>query len=182
MLFILLAALSAYLLLGIAYFGFRRSGYSQLRHTISELGEAGARHQRAVSWGVFFPVGAGLLLLATCCADTQALHGLLLCLGAGYVVAAVFPCDPGSPSSGSLRQAIHNLGGALEYVGGIYFLYQAQNGLFLHETIGPQAQLAVLGGCVVATSFPDFPLRGLAQRVAELFLFGQALWLSSQLP
>lgn len=173
----LLAALAAYLLLGVAYFGLRRPGYSQLRHTISELGEDGATNRRAVSWGLFFPVGAGLLLGALL-TDTPPLRGLLLCLGTGYVVAAVFPCDVGSPSSGSAKQAVHNLGGAVEYIGGIFFLSQAQHQLLGQAIISPTAQLGLLAGCLVALSLPGFPWRGLVQRVAEVVLFGQALWLS----
>jgi hypothetical protein len=175
----LLAGLTVYLVLGIAYFGFRRPGYSHLRHTISELGEDGAPHRKIVSWGLFLPVGAGLLLLGVLLANANPpLRGLLLCLGTGYVVAAVFPCDAGSPSSGSPRQTLHNLGGAVEYIGGIFFLQQAPDQLWLKQTINPTAQIGLLLGCLLATSLPNFPLRGLAQRTAEALLFGQALWLS----
>ncbi|PJJ59840.1 DUF998 domain-containing protein [Hymenobacter chitinivorans] len=177
MLFLLLTALTAYLVLGIGYFGFRRPGYSHLRHTISELGEDGAPNRRAVSWGLFFQVGAGLLLGALL-AHTPALRGLLLCLGIGYVVAAVFPCDVGSPSSGSAKQAVHNLGGAVEYIGGIFFLHQAQGALLLQNVVPANTQLGLLIGCLLALSLPGFPGRGLVQRVAEVLLFGQALWLS----
>ncbi|UOQ70083.1 DUF998 domain-containing protein [Hymenobacter cellulosilyticus] len=177
MLPVLLTALVFYLVCGIGYFGFRRPCYSHLRHTISELGEDGAPHRRAVSWGLFFPVGAGLLLGAFM-ADTSALRGLLLCLGTGYVIAAVFPCDVGSPSSGSAKQAVHNLGGAVEYIGGIFFLYQAQKALLFQAVVPANVQLGLLTGCLLALSVPGFPGRGLVQRVAEVLLFGQALWLS----
>ncbi|UOQ50856.1 DUF998 domain-containing protein [Hymenobacter cellulosivorans] len=177
MLPVLLLALLIYLVGGIVYFGFRRPGYSHLRHTISELGEDGALHRRAVSWGLFFPVGAGLVLGALL-ADTAALGGLLLCLGIGYVVAAVFPCDVGSPSSGSAKQAVHNLGGAVEYIGGIFFLHQTQSALLFQAVVPANVQLGLLIGCLLALSVPGFPGRGLVQRVAEVLLFGQALWLS----
>ncbi|TGE29248.1 DUF998 domain-containing protein [Hymenobacter metallicola] len=177
MLSILLAVLTGYLSLGIAYFGFRRPGYSHLRHTISELGEDGAPNRRAVSWGLFFVVGAGLLLGALL-AETAALRGLLLCLGSGYVVAAVFPCDVGSPSGGSAKQAVHNLGGAVEYIGGIFFLSQARNALLWQDVLSANGQIGLLIGCLVAVSLPGFPGRGLAQRLAEVLLFGQAFWLS----
>lgn len=177
MLFAFLTALTLYLLLGIIYFGFRRPGYSHLRHTISELGEDGALHHRAVSWGLFFPVGVGLLLGAFL-AHPPALRGLLLCLGIGYGVAAVFPCDIGSPSSGSAKQAVHNMGGAVEYIGGIFFLYQAQSALLFQAVVPANTQLGLLIGCLLALSVPGFPGRGLVQRIAEVLLFGQALWLS----
>lgn len=177
MLPVLLTALVIYLVGGIIYFGFRRPGYSHLRHTISELGEDGAPNRRAVSWGLFFPVGVGLLLGALL-AHVPALRGLLLCLGIGYLVAAVFPCDVGSPSSGSAKQAVHNLGGAVEYIGGIFFLHQAQSALLFQEVVSATVQLGLLTGCLLALSVPGFPGRGLVQRVAEVLLFGQALWLS----
>ncbi|MCB2378982.1 DUF998 domain-containing protein [Hymenobacter sp. BT635] len=177
MLSILLTVLTAYLLLGIIYFGFRRPGYSHLRHTISELGEDGAPNRLTVSWGLFFPIGVGLLLGAMLTTNPP-LRGLLVCLGIGYVVAAVFPCDVGSPSGGSAKQTVHNLGGAVEYIGGIFFLNQAQKALFLQQVVPANAQIGLLIGCLVAVSLPGFPWRGLAQRVAEVLLFGQALWLS----
>lgn len=109
----------AYLFASLAWLGPRKAGYRHLRHTISELGEVGAPDQRLVAWAVFFPVGMaflpGALLLAPTAPPVAALSA---CIAIGYLVAAVFPCDPGSPASGTARQGVHNIGGAVEYVGG----------------------------------------------------------------
>ncbi|GAA3995595.1 hypothetical protein GCM10022408_02660 [Hymenobacter fastidiosus] len=178
---ILLASLVAYLVAGILYFGARRGGYSHRRDTISELGEDGAPDRQRVSWGLFFPVGLGLVLLGGLLTGAPALGGLLLCLGTGYLIAAVFPCDVGSPATGSAKQTLHNFGGFVEYAGGIFFLNQAQDQLLLRTSIPPAGQCGLLFGCLVLMSVPDFRFRGLAQRLAEGLLFGQALWLSSRL-
>jgi len=90
--------------------------------------------------------------------------GLSLALAAGYIISAFFPFDSGSPASGSWKQQLHN-------AGGIYFLLQAaQSGLQLlgvpFKTVG-----FVVVGCIVVTSIPNNPVRGLAQRIAELLLF-----------
>lgn len=99
----------------------RRPGYQHARDTISELGEARAADSRPVSLGTFLPVGLVMLGVA---ALTREIAGpsavLAACIGTGYAVAALFPCDPGSPLSGSLR---HNFGGGIEYVGGALALF-----------------------------------------------------------
>ena len=103
-----------YLFALLFFVGAKKSGYSQVRHTISELGEVGAPHERFVAVGVFLPVGLLLLLVAYLTlplgSETAA---LAWCIAVGYLVAAMFPCDVGSPLSGSWRQAIHNLGGGV---------------------------------------------------------------------
>ena len=84
-------------------------------------------------------------------------------------MAAAFPCDRGSPLSGSPRQALHNIGGAVEYVGGGLAL------LRLSETLGQAFRLAGLFVLIaaVALSIPAIAsIRGLMQRLAELCLFG----------
>lgn len=90
------------LLIGIGYFGWRKPAYSHWHDTISGLGEVGNPFSRAVSYGLFLPVGILIGLVATL-ADTTALAGLAGCVGIGYVVVAYFPCDMGSPLSGSGR-------------------------------------------------------------------------------
>ena len=88
----------------------------------------GSQLSPIVSYGLFLPVGLLLGLIATLAVSqrvrTTALAGLAGCVGTGYVVAAFFPCDVGAPVSGSGRQGIHNLGGAVEYIGGAYWLTQ----------------------------------------------------------
>ena len=103
---------------------------------------------------------------------------LALCIAIGYLFAAAFPCDRGSPSTGSARQTVHNLGGAVEYIGGGIAL------LRLSETLGEPFRLAgvaVLGGAV-ALSIPAIAVvRGLIQRAVEgvaLRRVALAVWLS----
>jgi hypothetical protein len=167
-LFLSIAA-STLLLVALLYFPRRRPGYSHVRHTISELGEAGSRDGRVVSLGVFLPVG---LLLGAAALFTREVHPnaalLAACVGVGYAVAAFFPCDPGSPLQGSARQGVHNLGGAVEYVGGTLALWR----LGETGTVGYQAAAAVVGLATVGLSLTGlFAVRGLIQRVAEAVLF-----------
>lgn len=162
----------SYLLIAILVFAARRPGYSHLRDTISELGEVGAAEGRRVSFGVFLPVGLGLaaygfLVRQSTLAAANELAMLAFCVAAGYVVAAFFPCDPGSPLSGSFRQGIHNLGGAVEYIGGALALFR------LAEVQGEPFQLlgAIVFPAGLLLSLPQLAkVRGLIQRVAETAL------------
>lgn len=156
--------LATAVLLGAA----RRPEYRHRRHTISELGERGSLLERSISLGVFLPVGlmlatAGLLSLGS---DRPA-AALALCIAAGYLSAAYFPCDPGSPLGGSWRQGLHNLGGAIQYLGGALAL------MVIAETHGPAFRYTGLavGACAILISFPS-PTRGAVQRAAETLLFG----------
>ena len=174
--------ITLYLLAGIVYFAYRRSEYSHVRHTISELGEIGAADQRFVGFGLFLPTGAVLLLISLFLYQRSSgetdpvLGGLSACVGIGYVVAAFFPCDTGSPVSGTTRQQIHNLGGFVEYAGGAFFLIQAADRLpgNWFDTIG----YTVLMGAVLLSVQALSPWRGLIQRVAEICLFGALIVLS----
>lgn len=170
---------TAYLFAFLLLLGTRKPGYSQIRHTISELGEMGAPHQRLVAVSVFFPVGLALLLVAYLVQQLGVeIAALALCISVGYLVATAFPCDAGSPLSGTNRQAIHNLGGAVEYIGGGFALFR------ISEHFGQPFQAASF--VVLAIAFgislqPLAPVRGLIQRIAELCLLGglaAAIWLS----
>ncbi len=170
---------SAWLLISLLYFGTKLPAYRHVKNTISEVGEVGSSFQKAVGYGVFLPVGV-LLLAMSLTLYFQGLHnnyllglcGVSGCVGIGYVVAALFPCDPGSPLTGSTRQQIHNFGGVIEYLGGSYFL------------ISTSLQfIATVGYCVmsaaVAMSFSfSAAWRGLIQRIAELGLFAAIVFLS----
>lgn len=165
---------SLWLLTGIGYFGWRKPAYSHWQDTISELGEAGSLFSRAVSYGLFLPVGL-LLGLVAALADTTALTGLTGCVGTGYVVAAFFPCDMGSPLSGSGRQQIHNLGGAVEYIGGAYWLTQLnpQRMVMDYNLYAVAAGSLIVGS--VLLSIPGLLIRGLIQRMMEGILFSSIL-------
>lgn len=159
-----------YLFAALFVLGARKPAYSHLRHTISELGEIGAPQARLVAIGVFLPIGIVTLLVAWLVRgrETETV-ALALCLATGYIAAALFPCDVGSPVSGTWRQAAHNLGGAVEYIGGAFALM----GIAAHagdpfRTLG----IVVLGAAIAISLAPLAGVRGLVQRVAELCLFG----------
>ncbi|NOT33622.1 MAG: DUF998 domain-containing protein [Candidatus Eisenbacteria bacterium] len=163
------AAIALFLAVAIAWFASRRSGYRHARDTISELGETGTRDERAVSLGVFLPVGLALAVVA---AQVRAAHPdqavLAGSLAVGYLGSAIFRCDPGAPLSGSWRHALHNLAGGVEYVGGAFALWK------LAEPFGPLYHVL---GVVVALAIAVLslealhPWRGLVQRLAEAALF-----------
>lgn len=167
-----LVGLAAMLLLTAAVFARAlHSGYRPVRHTISELGAHGTRSSRLVSLGVFLPVGL-LLALAAHLANATAPQAALLAafIAIGYLSAAVFPCDVGSPMTGSTRQYLHNLGGAVEYVGGAYALYALYGSHGEPYRIAATVVLIALVGISI-----DNAIRGLIQRIAELTLFATLL-------
>lgn len=172
---------------GVVYFGQRRSGYSHVRHTISELGEIGSPSSQIVSLGVFLPVGVGCLLVARWSADrlrgselSEGLSTLAFSIAVGYVVGAIFRCDPGCPLAGSWRQGIHNVGGGIEYVGGAAGLWRIgdafHDGAANSLTIAFRGAAATVAVAVVLMSMPTlFRWRGAVQRVAEALLFAALL-------
>lgn len=168
---------SVHLLFCLWIFGRKKPNYHHLRHTISELVEIGAPQQRQVSWLVFLPVGLLMLVVAYLVqALATPLAALALCISIGYVVAAFFPCDVGSPLTGSNRQSMHNLGGTVEYIGGALVLLE------LAERLGPLFRIAgyFVLAAGLAISVPQLAaVRGFIQRIAECCLFGGlvlAIW------
>ena len=159
-----------WLFVALALLAPRKPGYSHARHTISEIGETGARDQRLAAFGVFLPVGLLLLVVAWLVRPSSlSAAGLALCIAVGYLGAALFPCDPGSPVSGSARQALHNLAGAVEYIGGGFAL------MAIARESGQPFKLAglfVLGAAIGLSLLPPGAGRGILQRGAELCLFG----------
>jgi peptidoglycan/LPS O-acetylase OafA/YrhL len=164
----LLVLTTFYLIVSIIYFGRKFPMYSHVRDTISELGEKGSLLERTVAYKVFLLVGfililsAGALYFQDLRTNTQLnLCGLLACVGVGYVIAAFFPCDPGSPLTGSTRQSIHNFGGVIGYIGGAYFLIKTSLPIF------PILGYLIIS-CSVAMSFSSLSSwRGFIQRVAR---------------
>jgi len=176
---LLVLVAAVYLAGAIAVFAQRRPDYSHLRHTISELGEFGGADSGLVSFGVFLPVGIALAVAAVTIVRLRpggrAAAALAGCVATGYLVAAFFPCDPGSPLSGTPRQAIHNWGGAVEYFGGAIAL-----GFLARVHIRFRWFFATSGAVVLAVAFalsvPDLAgVRGLLQRIAETALFGSVV-------
>lgn len=165
----LAAAATVALCAGLLLLAPRKPGYSHLKHTISELGETGAPQQHLVSFWLFLPIGLLMLGVALQLGpDSGPIATLALCIAVGYGVAAFFPCDPGSPLSGSVRQVLHNLGGAVEYVGGGIALAR------IGDALGQPFKIAgfiVLGATVALSVLPSTQVRGAVQRVAEACLF-----------
>ena len=176
----LVSLVAAYLALMVGLLARRKPGYRHMVHTISELGEVSAPSQRFVAFGVFLPVGVALLVtVAVLTSLHQPLAALAGAIAVGYVVAAFFPCDVGSPKSGTPRQAVHNGGGAVQYIGGGVAL------LTIAESLGAAFRMAgalVLIAAVLLTLRRLRPVRGLIQRIAEVVLFTALLYGISRLP
>jgi hypothetical protein len=164
----------------------RSDGYSHVSQFISELGATGAADGALVSAAGFAPIGALVLaflaLAARALPRTRGVRAGLVCLGAvgvAYLVSAVFRCDPGCPSTGSLAQSIHNGFGLLEYVGAL-----AGFGLLAAALRSPGCVFAAVG---VAAGFAGMltpslePFRGASQRLAEAAIFGWIAYASVRL-
>ena len=183
-------AAAALALLPMPWFARRLAGYVSRRDTISELGAAGARDARAVAWLWFLPTGLALLgfcaaLAAVLPARADTAVALLSLMGVSYVGAAIFPCDPGAPLSGTTRNAIHNLLGGLGYGGAGAGLIEIVRTLEDMAGMGWVAAIARLLGPAVllglfAMTFPG-PLRGAIQRAVEGALFAWMLLLGGAL-
>lgn len=173
MLLLLTSFTALYLFYGIFYVGRKKVNYSHFSDTISELGEIGTTLTQRVSYGLFLPVGLLLFLIAWLSPATV-LTELAVCVGIGYAVAAFFSCDVGSPSSGSARQQIHNLGGAIEYLGSAYILFQFANQTDAGGTFFRIGAIGILVGTVLV-AIAGLRLRGLVQLTMEVTLFGYLL-------
>lgn len=164
------------------YFASLQPGYSHISNTISELGETGAPHAAQVSFGFFLPVGLlvwlALWLIWREATDRYILLAMiaLSSLGAGYAVAAFFPCDSGAPFFGTWRTQVHNIVGFVDYEGiGIGFLIVSRYYTRQHATF--QAVAFLLAGvlvlvCLALLSLEEtFHVRGVIQRIAEFVQF-----------
>lgn len=167
--------------------------YSHASQFISELGADGAPHARLINFGGFLPAGIFIIAFAFFAwrslprsgGTTFGMFGLAL-FALGYLVAVVFPCEPGCrPAAPTLSQGIHNLFGLAGYL-------FAPLSLFL---LGWQARrwprathLSVLGFVGSALALlgllflsPDFKYVGIAQRFLEgsvlLWIMACALYL-----
>jgi hypothetical membrane protein len=181
----LVAVAASIVLLGTRYFASVRPGYSHVSNTISELGETGAPQAHLVAFGFFLPVGLLVWLALWLTHRDSSGHGISLVLlslsglGAGYVVAAFFPCDPGGPLFGSWRTLVHNTAGLFDYggtaIGFLLFCRHCARHKMKPQTLafGIAAALAAVGFvAMVLLSLPRaFPVRGAVQRVTELIQF-----------
>ena len=173
---------AALVLFGTLYFASLRPSYSHRSNTISELGEAGAPNAREVAFGFFLPVGLlvwlALWLVRRGASDSYASFALvaLSCLGAGYAMAAFFPCDSGAPLFGSWRTQIHNVVGYIDYEGtGIGLLlisrYFARQKAAFQAVAFSVAGVLVLVGLALLSLESTFHVRGVIQRVTEVTQF-----------
>jgi hypothetical protein len=159
--------------------------YSHASQFISELGASGAANATLVSLVGFLPIGAlviaflflagGLLPGSRVATTGVACLGLV---GVAYLVSAVFPCDPGCPTTGSLSQSVHNAFGLLEYLGaasGLILLAAALRGEASWQRLSVASAISASLACVgfAGMLIPALePVRGISQRVAELAIFG----------
>lgn len=181
----LLLLLSAILLPEVI--GAADNDYDPLTMFLSELGADGMPYAAPVNYLVFPATGlltAVLLVLAAKKLPRHALVtiGLVLCLGVsiGYGGAAAFPCEPGCPVEGGLRQSVHNSLGLFEYGGatlGLAFLtvgLKRLNAYPLMLVSGAACALVVTGFAMMLAVMPAGPA-GLWQRIAD---YGFFLWLA----
>ena len=190
---VLVAMAAILVLVETFYYALQRPGYSHITNTISELGETGAPHARLVAFSFFLPAGL-LIWLALWLAwressDRYVSLALvaLSSLGAGYVVAAFFPCDSGAPFYGTWRTQIHNVVGFIDYEGtGIGFLivsrYFARRDRTFLTVVFLVAGSLVLLGLVLLSHEAAFPIRGAVQRVAEAIQFMGVFFVCLLLP
>lgn len=176
---VLSVLVTLFLFSGIIYFGSMKKDYFQFKHTISELGEYGSPEANRVNFGLFLPAGLLLLLIAMNAGNNKFLPGYSICIATGYLVAAFFPCDPGSPQTGTGRQHIHNLGGLIEYAGASLYLFKAEEIFDTPFIIGYKLSAGIIIICMVLISLPSIPARGFIQRVAETVLFTNLIALST---
>jgi hypothetical protein len=169
--------------------GAARPGYSHVSQYISELGETGAVNGALVSALGFAPTGIAMLLFLALAAPSLprargTALGLACFAGAGvaYVVSALARCDAGCPSSGAIstRQAIHNAFGVYEYLGAFAGLLLLGAAFRRSKRWQKSARACffcagLVGAGFAAMLMPSLaPVRGAAQRVAELGVF---LWI-----
>lgn len=158
-----------------AYCGWRKPGYSHLRHTISELGEAGSPVAVQAAVG-FVTIGVIVWLLLAIVASTstfvprEALWQFSL-VGVGYVGGGLFACDRGAPVFGTMRNAVHVVCAILEYAGAAAaFAVLSREAAWTSITPALSYATPVVLICFWGIGFPH-PLRGLVQRVAEAVIF-----------
>lgn len=146
----------------------RRSGYSHVRHTISELGERGAVDEKLVAFGLFLPVGISMAIVAFFVQSNEPAAMLAFALAVGYGGSALFPIDAGAPPIGSWKNGLHSLAGAIQYIGAIGAFEQYGRNFGFPYTMVKFAIFAFLVSIYVPYAKE---VRGLIQRTIEVGLF-----------
>ncbi len=176
-------------------FGMLRPEYSHVRDYISELGETGAPYAGWVNLAGFLPIGLIVLLFVFTASKLMPVDRksawLVSSVGWAYLVASVFPCDPGCPEQGSLSQMIHNLTAMVCYPASTTGLILIAISFRGNDSWNKLSVYTMVSGLLVALGFglmlvPDLASwRGLAQRLAEAATFawiavvGVVLWRTS---
>ncbi|PHS28679.1 MAG: hypothetical protein COA84_00350 [Robiginitomaculum sp.] len=162
--------------------GVIQDGYSPIGNYLSELGAIGAPHAMLINYGSFLPIGLAVIILVFALYQKfsnfpMARLGILFLLGIaiGYLGAFFFHCDAGCPEQGTGRQALHNLGGLIEYTGAItgllliYFATRKQaSRAFANATLFTVSM--VILGFVMMLSLEMSEWKGAWQRLAEYML------------
>ncbi len=163
MIYLAIAA-SIFLAVSLVVLGRRRPEYSHMRHTISELGEHGCVIEKSVGFGVFLPFGLAMAVIAIVARSNEPIALLAGGLAVGYIGAAFFPIDADAPFSGTTRNALHSLAGAIEYVAAMAaFEFVARDFGFPLTAIK-----FVIIGFLASLYIPGLRnLRGLLQRIVE---------------
>lgn len=154
-------------------------GYDHLRQYMSELGATGAPTGPWVSYGVFLPSSALMVVFWLYCArrlapgPVAAIGFVFLAMnGLGLAGGGAFPCEVGCPiESASLSQNLHNLFGGLGYLAGVIGLFISAIGMSRGDrkpaTIATGLTCAIAGAVFLTGIHPDFEYPGAAQRGLE---------------
>lgn len=178
---------------GLFGVGALHPGYSHSRNFISELGAVGAPYRDLVHFGSVYPAAILTILFAyalTRLPGAGALaraSGILLGIsGLGFLVAGVFPCDPGCDfEAPSMAMLVHLAGAATmalcatlaPFVMGLRIVRERGGRAYflLGLVIAP---LVFIAPVVIGVSGPDSPVVGIAQRISfvlpEIWVFVSA--------
>jgi len=170
----------AWLVAALVLFGKLTPNFDHRSRFISELARVGAPHERLVSYGVFLPIGLGILGLGLRflmrAARLPALGdaaGLAICIAVGYIVAAFFPYQRADARGQPIAVWIHEIGGGVEYLGGAAALWLAAGKLPAPWSVAALASALIVFAATIGFQLPRFRAwRGALQRLTECVLFG----------
>jgi hypothetical protein len=160
-------------------------GHSHAANYISELGARGAAHGEVVSLAGFLPIGLASFVALVASARLEINRQLrssiawMLVLPLAYITAAFARCAERCAGTDG-AQAIHNMAGMAEYVGGAIALSVAASKFSRsgHRSLSTVLWILSAGVllCLWCIGQPHFEFRGAAQRLAETALFGFLLF------
>ena len=178
---LLVAGFAAPLVLTVAIVlaGHFEPGYSHVSQYVSELGAAGASHQKSFNYGGLFLSGVltflfalGLYVRVKPRASLIASSVLVAAAGLGRLVAGLFPCDAGCVMENmSVPAAIHTIAGFIALTCGAFaplFLAVGSKGERKSELFWPSVGLGFTSVALVVVLFvfgKELPYVGLIQRL-----------------